>query len=175
MDGDGGQLAARLASGEQTLDRLRKEVQEHARRLEASETVGVHPDWSTFLAALASVRGEGVVLQVVEVRATDADKPVAPEPRGAPSQDAKGGAQPRPHRLETYLVTLKGYGLSQSDVMGFVRRLEELGPLVDVRLNQTRAQPFQSVPAVGFDAECRLVERPPPHLTRAGAEPEAAP
>jgi hypothetical protein len=165
LDTDGGQLAARVASGEQTLDRLRKDVQENARRLEASETVGVHPDWSTFLAAVAELRRDAIIVQLVDVRATDADKAPAAKKPDEPKEGDK--AKPRPRHVESYLVTLKGFGLSQTDVMGFVRRLENLGPLVDVQLKEARAQPFRTVPAVAFDAECRLVERP---VKQAGVE-----
>lgn len=162
LDGDAGQLAARVEAARQTLDKVRKDVQELSRRLEASETVGVHPDWSTFLAALAQARGDDIVLQGVEVRAEDVPKPAASSHSSAP--DAKPptpGKSGAPVRLtESYRVTIRGFGLSQQGVVAFLGRLDGLGPLVDVRLGQSHTEPFRGVNAVAFDAECRLTERP---------------
>lgn len=156
LDGDVGQLASRVESARQTLDKVRKDVQELSRRLEASETVGVHPDWSTFLGVLAQARGDDIVLQGVEIQAVD--------PPQAPPSDSKsstaGKSVPPARHIETYLVTMRGFGLSQSDVLAFVTRLEELAPLEQVRLGEARTAPFRGVQAVAFDAECRLVERP---------------
>lgn len=159
LDGDAGQLTARVEAARQTLGKVRKDVQELSRRLEASETVGVHPDWSTFLAAVSQARGEDIVLQGVEVRAEDVPK-TAPKAEHADAKQAAPGKAGTPTRFtESYRVTLRGYGLSQQDVVAFLGRLENLGPLADVRLGQSRTEPYRGVKAVAFDAECRLRER----------------
>lgn len=155
---DGGRLTERLTAAEASLETTRTQVQEHARRLEASETVGVHPDWSVLLTALAEQRGQEIILQAVELRAVDAEAATAQKrPKDDAAPGAKSAAAPR--RVETYVLHLKGFGLSQGDVVKFVRRLEDLGPLVGVQLKETRAQPHRGVAAVAFDAECRLTER----------------
>jgi hypothetical protein len=153
-------LTARVASADQMLAKLRKEVQELDRRREASETVGVHPDWSLFLGAVAEQRRDDIMLQLIEIRAVD-ERPPASKVSEAEKDSDK--PKPRARPLESYRVTLKGFGLSQTGVLGFITRLEKLGPLVDVQLKESRSEPFQGVAAVAFDAECRLVESAPSH------------
>lgn len=155
---DGSRLTERVMLAEQDLARVRQEVQSLARKLEASETVGVHPDWSILLAALGALREEGVVLQAVDIRATDG-KPAASKPRADAAASGDKSKAPRQRVPESYLVTVKGYGLSHGEVVQFVRRLEDLGPLREVRLKEARVQPYRGVPAVAFDAEFRLMER----------------
>lgn len=155
---DGGRLTERVMLAEQDLARLRQEVQSLARKLEASETVGVHPDWSILLAGLGALREEGVVLQAVDIRATDA-KPAASKPKPDAAASGDKSKAPRQRVPESYLVTIKGYGLSHGEVVQFVRRLEDLGPLREVRLKEARSHLYRGVPAVAFDAEFRLLER----------------
>lgn len=171
LSNDGGRLAERLAAAEASLDSVRSQVREHARRLEASETVGVHPDWSVLLNALAAKRGDDIMLHSVDLRSVETD-PVPTPGKRAPAEAgpaSAGGPGPAPvaRRPESYSLRIKGFGLSQGDVVRFVRRLEELGPLVEVQLKESRAQPYLGVPAVGFAAECRLIEGSP---ARADAE-----
>ena len=155
---DGGRLTERVMLAEQDLARVRQEVQSLARKLEASETVGVHPDWSILLSGLGALREEGVVLQAVDIRATDA-KPVASKPKPDAAASGDKTKAPRQRVRESYLVTVKGYGLSHGEVVQFVRRLEDFGPLRDVRLKEARSHLYRGVPAVAFDAEFRLLER----------------
>lgn len=165
---DGGRLAERIASAETALAAVRAQVQDQRRQLEASETVGVHPDWSILLSALAEERRQDIILQAIELRA--ADPPSAARAKADPAPAGEKKPTPRPERFEAYTLHVKGFGLSQGDVVKFVRRLEELGPLAEVQLKETRAQPFRGVPAIAFDADCRLSER---RVTQ--AEPEQHP
>lgn len=157
---DGGRLSERVVLAEKDLARVRQEVQDLARKLEASETVGVHPDWSILLASLGSLRQDGVVLQSLDIRATDV-KAATGKPKAdvAATAEAAKSPPPRTRMSESYAVTIKGFGLSNGEVVQFVRRLEELGPLRDVRLKEARSQAYRGVSAVAFDAEFKLVER----------------
>lgn len=155
---DGGRLTERVMQAEKELSKIRQQVQEHARALEASETVGVHPDWSILLAAIGRLREQEIVLQSVDIRAVEARPAAKAKSENKDEQDGKPKSRTR--MMESYVVALKGYGLSHGEVVKFVRRLEDLGPLRDVQLKEAKSQPYQGVAAVAFDAEFRLLERP---------------
>jgi hypothetical protein len=161
MDSDEGRAAARVSAAEEALAGVHKQLNEHRRRLIASETVGVHPDWSLLLQALAKARGDEVVLETIELRAEEGPAPTAPAKGARKGEEGKGRAgagAARPLELEQYRLKLRGFALSQPEVMGFVRRLEEMGPLRDVRLGQTSAAQHRGLPAFAFSVECRLTE-----------------
>ena len=169
LSNDNGLLAARVADAQQQLGAIRHDVQEHARKKEASETVGVHPDWSLLLAALAETRQQDIILQSIDLKAVEVEKPAGPAKKPAEGEKAKA----KPRHIESYLVDLKGYGLSQGDVVRFIGRLEDRGPLADVRLKESRSQLYRGVPAVAFTAQFRLTEGAAPLPTapaRADAE-----
>jgi hypothetical protein len=166
LETDGGRLSERYSRAEATLDVLRKQVTEHRQRLEASETVGVHPDWSVLMRALTELRGEDIMLQVLDVQAVE---PAAPEPEKDDPKEKKTKGKPRVAALETYRLTVRGHGLSQGGVMGFVRRLEALSVMRDVRLTETRTEPHLGVAAVWFEVRCEMRERADAGAAAAGA------
>lgn len=157
LDTDEGRVAARVAAGEDALTSVHAQLTDHRRRLIASETVGVHPDWSLLLQAIADARGDDVVLDGIDLKTREPAPPAAPPPRSDEAAKAKAAAKPRP--LEHYTLTLRGFALSQPDIMKFVRRLEQLGPLHEVRLLQTSAAEHRGLPAFAFTVDCQLREQ----------------
>ncbi len=148
-----------------------------SRLLEASRTVGVHPDWSLLLEGLADLRGERVVLSGLELKAVQAraqdnagkSKSSGSSSRGgkdgssasASSGSAKSGADKgaggkTAASREAYTLRLTGMGSTHSEVMAFVRRLEAQGPFKDVSVLDTRAQTAGAGELTRFELECRL-------------------
>lgn len=156
LEVDGTRLTERLERAQEQLASIRAQVRDIEARLEASRTVGEHPDWSILLRTLAALREDSIVLDVLDLRAVD--QPRQPAAKEEKSEDGK--PKPRPRPLEAYTLVLRGAGLSQNQVMGFVSRLEGLAPLADVKLRQTQATTVRGVEAVSFTLECRLAERP---------------
>lgn len=155
INSDEGRIATRVAAGEDALAAVHTQLTDHRRRLIASETVGVHPEWSLLLQAIANSRGDDVVLDSIDLKTREAAPQPAPSPRSA---DAATAA-PKPRILEHYTLTLRGFALSQPDVMKFVRRLEQLGPLKEVRLLQTSAAQHRGLSAFAFTVDCQLREQ----------------
>ncbi|GEM_PF-2037669 len=153
LESDGGRLAERASRANAVYATVHQQVIEHSQRLEASETVGVHPNWAKLMRALAILRGDDIVLRAIDV--TTIEQSLVPKPE--PGQ--KGKSRAKPVRFEAYSLVIKGYGLSHTGVVQFSRRLEDLGLMRDVSLKETRAEPHLSVPAVWFELECRMSER----------------
>lgn len=154
-----------------------------SRLLEASRTVGVHPDWSLLLEGLADLRGERVVLSSLELKALEPREQESvgksKSASGSSSRAAREGssdaARPETDKdsagkgstegavsskaaaaREVYTLRLTGMGASHSEVMAFVRRLEAQGPFKDVSVLDTRAQKAGAGELTRFELECRL-------------------
>lgn len=168
---DGGRLSDRIARAEAQLDAIHQKVVEASIKVEASETVGVHPDWSLLLRALAALRGDDVVLRGIQVVTID-------PPRAAPPAKASAGkARPKAaaDRREVYSVVLEGCSLSQGGVLDFAARLEALGIMQGVQLKSTRADTHLGVPAVAFEFVCGLSDAAPRNAAAAAADTEDQP
>lgn len=150
LENHGARVAERVERSEEALKQVRRLVADYRRRIDASETVGLHPDWSLLLHALAAIRGEEVVLDRVELKAVETA--VAPPPAaGDKDKPVRPAAVP-----EVYTLAIHGYALSQGGAMKFARRIEELGVMASVHLRGTRAETRLGVEAIGFDLDCRL-------------------
>jgi Tfp pilus assembly protein PilN len=169
-------LAAKLAKlegvindGEREEADIRARITRTTRALDTAAAVSDHPDWSILLRALAGEREDEIVLQSVklservEALTPPPAKPGAPAGAPPASGGARGPARPPspPPPKTTYTVAVEGLALSQSAVVRFVRRIEALGAMDTVRIKQTRASTFGSVPAVGFELECTTTEQRP--------------
>lgn len=155
-------VAERTARAEAALRSLRGQVSEASRRLESSKTIGVHPDWSVLMRALAALRGDEVMLTSIDVRAKDQQEQGAASPGGQAGKGAaaaKAGARTGIRRKEEYALQIRGRALSQMGVLEFVKRVEDLGLMAEVSPPQTRAEPYMGVQGVWFEMGCRLTER----------------
>lgn len=136
------------------------------RLLRASQTVGVHPDWGMLLRTVTDLRGDKVALTGIELR-REARKAPAPKPRTdkdkGPGKDAGKGDSADLDALsaddEAYAITLSGLGVTPTDVLSFVRRLEEQSPLREVVVVDTRSQKVGAGELTSFELRCRLSAR----------------
>lgn len=162
--------AARLATeeAEAAVDKRAQTLRTVAtkmRVLEASQTVGQHPDWSVLLGAIAGVRGDGIVITVLELTEDEqtAQRPDAgggaraAAPTAGPSGAARPGA-PGPKRTDSFHLRIVGMGLSHSEVMGFVARLEDMGPLRNVAVIDARSGRVGDAELTNFEIRCRIAD-----------------
>ncbi|MFN7021804.1 MAG: hypothetical protein ACK4WH_10825 [Phycisphaerales bacterium] len=155
-------VADRTARAEAALRSLRAQVSEASQRLESSKTIGVHPDWSVLMRALAALRGDDLMLISIDVRAKDQQEHAVAPPGGQADKgaaDPKAGARARTRRKEAYTLQIRGRALTQMGVLEFVKRVEDLDLMAEVSPPQTRAEPYMGVQGVWFEMECRLTER----------------
>lgn len=171
------ELAAQLASAKRTAEEKERLVADtraaHSaaiRRLESARAVAGHPDWSVLLALLARARGDGLVLDRVEVR------PIARiDPQAQTGLGRTGVATAE--RVEAgYQLDLRGVGESQSTVTQYLLSLERTGIFESVRLRETRPRTIGARGVVEFGLDGAIVAgkvpRPPgvPSAEQAAAE-----
>lgn len=149
---------------------LMKDVSSKVRLLEASKTVGVHPDWGALLRTITELRGDRVVLAGIDLRRTERAAPNPPASKGGTSSDESGsskehkaGLKPQrtapSDRREVFTFKITGMGGTHSDVMAFVRRLEERSPLRDVTVVDARAVKMGEGELTSFELGCRIEDR----------------
>ncbi|MBX3385779.1 MAG: hypothetical protein KF768_04345 [Phycisphaeraceae bacterium] len=132
-----------------------KVVASKMRVLEASQTVGQHPDWSVLLAAIAAARGDSIVLTTLELG--EAETRVS---HATTASTATAQIRSSPVRHDDFKLRLLGMGTSHSEVMGFVARLEELGPLQNVTVVDARTGRVGSGELTNFELVCRIADVP---------------
>lgn len=156
LEAEEARIAERLERAEETIKSLRQQAGADRQRLEASETVGVHPDWSLLMRALADLRGDQVMISAIDVKVSDQ---AAPEANEKPAKGAAAKSKAKPRRVESYNVHIKGRAITQMGVLEFVRRIEDLKLMAEVHPPQSRAEPYLGVQGVAFEMDCRLTER----------------
>jgi Tfp pilus assembly protein PilN len=124
---------------EQAVRKLKMEVSTAATALAASRAIGEHPDWSVLLSQIASLRGDSLVLNEVEI-----------SPRSAP------GAANTVVRPAAYTLRFAGVGEDHRAVTQLALRLESLGIFDRVAIIDTRTQDAGRPGMVGFKIECHL-------------------
>ncbi len=188
--------AARQATTEADLATAKREetmrtVANKLRVLEASRTVGQHPDWSVLLSAISTIRGDSIVLTGLELADTgpesdrsartariDSGTAVRAGSVAATTAAGRTSATPvshGPERNDSFKLRIVGMGLSHSDVMGFVGRLEGLGPLRNVTVVDARTGKFGAGELTNFELTCQLADQSAGSLpTHSGASSGAA-
>lgn len=148
------ELAA--AKREETMKKLASKM----RVLEASRTVGQHPDWSLLLSALSRLRGDAIVLTTLELTEAEPQvtRAVSRATPGAGAASAQA-AQHGPQRHDDFRLRLVGLGLAHSDVMAFVAKLEDLGPLKDVTVVDARSGRVGEGELTNFELTCRITDQ----------------
>lgn len=131
--------AAEIAQIEERIALLEQEIKaaDHERRalglaVDAGRVSAERPAWSTLLAVLGALRGDGVVLDSCRL-----DVGHAPTDAKTPNEkvDEADGPLDEARRVG-FELELRGAGLTQADVTGFALRLEELGIFERVSLTQ---------------------------------------
>ncbi len=143
LSGELDEANARVAGAKAKVAALRAELAAAEADLKANRAVGKQPDWSVLLALLSTTLGDEIVL-----RSCRLDAPAAEGRAGS----AAGGSQPEPDvRLE-----LSGYAQSQQAVAKALLQLEATPLFAEVKLLDTRREPFLAGQAVTFRVHCVL-------------------
>ncbi|MCP4379489.1 MAG: PilN domain-containing protein [bacterium] len=131
---------------------LQKQLVSSRWKLDTFKGVGQQPDWSVVLTLLADGLGNEVVLSGCELD----------EIRIPLDSDASGNQQPTSGALEdkkqkmAFVLSVSGFGRSQTAVSQFVLRMERSGLFDNVRLVSTVREPFLNAKAVAFRLKCRF-------------------
>lgn len=174
-----------------------QEISDLERRLDAANTVGRHPDWSLLLLALASVRGEDVMLESIDlttsrpdpsqktsalrppnlVQGPDSAASAAPGDKSKPADKSKAGTgeKDKANRSSSFAIKLTGFGRNPGKVFEFARSLEQFEILDQVKITQTRASQVGSLSLTWFELTTGLSEQsrpvPPARSASSGARP----
>ncbi len=138
------QVNGLVEESESELAALRSELAQSRAELTTSLTIGKQPDWSALLALLSTTLGDRIVLR--NCKLTTLHK----------SPSARGSATGVARESTTIQLQLGGLGLAQQAVSEFVLRLEETSLFRQVKLLDTRREPFLDGDAIAFHIECLL-------------------
>jgi hypothetical protein len=175
------QAQTKLDEAAKELAALTKDLAGAQRDAEFAALVGQHPDWAALLALLASIRGEDVALEGLEVERLAVAQAPGNAARGAPGarpspaggqavQGGSGGAgrERAAREPDDYLVRLAAVAANAAAAQQFVVRLEALGLFDAVQLIETRPRALRTGEGAAFRVECRLGERDRPEQARSG-------
>ncbi len=143
-----------VAESESELAALRGELAQSRAELTTSLTIGKQPDWSALLALLSTTLGDRIILRNCKLT-TLRKSPGARGPVTASTVEDRsvtGVAR----ESTTIQLQLDGFGLAQQAVSEFVLRLEETSLFRQVKLLDTRREPFLDSDAIAFHIECLL-------------------
>ncbi len=138
------QINGLVAESESELAALRGELARSRADLTTSLTIGKQPDWSALLALLSTTLGDRIILR--NCKLTTLHK--SPGARGPVTGVARAST--------TIQLQLGGLGLAQQAVSEFVLRLEETSLFRQVKLLDTKREPFLDSEAIAFHIECLL-------------------
>ncbi len=142
--------SAMVQEAEKKVHALRGRIGRAEARLASGRAVGEQPDWSLLLAMLSSALGDETVLRSIRLQAPPEAAPGAAGGSGTPG----GAAAAR--TLQPITLEVTGLGRTQQVVSEFVLRLEHTPLFKNVRLVDTRREPFLNNHAVVFRIECVL-------------------
>lgn len=138
------QVNGLVAESESELAALRGELARSRAELATSLTIGKQPDWSALLALLSTTLGDRIILR--DCKLTTLHK----------SPGARGPVTGVARESTTIQLQLGGLGMAQQAVSEFVLRLEETSLFRQVKLLDTRREPFLDGDAIAFHVECLL-------------------
>lgn len=138
------QVNGLVAESESELAAMRGELARSRAELTTSLTIGKQPDWSALLALLSTTLGDRIILRNCKLT-TLHKSPGAREPVTGVARESTA-----------IQLQLGGLGLAQQAVSEFVLRLEETSLFRQVKLLDTRREPFLDGDAIAFHIECLL-------------------
>ena len=148
------QVNSLVAESESELSALRGKLAQSRAELTTSLTIGRQPDWSALLALLSTTLGDRIVLRNCKLttlhKSPDARGPVTAST--IEDRSVTGVAR----ESTTIQLQLDGFALAQRAVSEFVLRLEETSLFRQVKLLDTRREPFLDGNAIAFHIECLL-------------------
>lgn len=153
-------LMAEIENADDAAKGLRVELRNARALAETRNVVADQADWSVLLAVLSQTTGNDVVLRSVQLQ-TQEEREEAPAPvtaTAAASSTAAATNSKTTNKSEqrVYSFAIAGLGQSQSAVSQFLLRLEQLRLFDQVRLVETRREPFLDQEAIAFRINCVL-------------------
>ena len=149
------QTRDRIATSGRTISGLREQLVASRWKLDTFRGVGRQPDWSVVLALLADGLGNEVVLRSCEL-----DEIMIPlEGASGRRRDSKipvTSVLEEKKQKMVFVLTVSGFGRSQTAVSQFVLRLERSGMFDNVGLVSTIREPFLNAKAIAFRLKCRF-------------------
>ncbi len=139
-----------VASTELSLSTLREELDRTAALYFANLEVGSQPDWGILLALLAETTGDEIVLRKCRMIASPRKKE-----KPAPTETGAATERKGPREMQVR-IEVNGIGRSQKHVTDFLLRMEDNRLFRDVKLQDTRREPFLHSHAVAFGIEFQL-------------------
>lgn len=144
-------VQAQSRSIQEKIDRLQARLVALELSLQANRDLKEHPDWSLLLRFLATMLGDDLFLHECDVQAitpgiAQAAKATA---NGRSNQQAESAVDPPAVRL-----TVAGMGRSLEAVSQFALRIEQTQLFTEVKLADTRAQPYHQGKAIAFRVVC---------------------
>jgi len=148
------QVNGLVAESESELAALRGELVRSRVDLTTSLTIGKQPDWSALLALLSTTLGDRITLRNCKLTTLHKSTDVrGPAPASTVADRSETGVA---RESTTIQFQLDGFGLAQQAVSEFVLRLEETSLFRQVKLLDTRREPFLDGDAIAFHIECLL-------------------
>lgn len=143
-------LHAQTQSLQETIDRMQAQLVESEFSLEANRELKEHPDWSLLLRFLAAMLGDDLFLRECDIQMfSHSTAQATGQERLVQQVDAP--ANPPAVRL-----SVKGMGRSLEAVSQFALRIEQTQLFTQVKLVDTRVEPYLTGKVIAFRVECTL-------------------
>lgn len=136
------------------LSQIRSELGRANAELAASQKIGSQPDWSVLLSLISSTLGDSIVLRKCHLMTDQTSASVYSKHKKTVFLQRDGLADKHNTGLGTIELQVGGLGLSQKDVSEFVLRLEDLQLFNQVKLVDTKREPFLDGHAIAFNLIC---------------------
>jgi hypothetical protein len=145
------QTTDRIRTSGRTIAILQKQLVASRWKLDTFKGVGQQPDWSVVLTLLADGLGNEVVLSGCQL-----DEIMIPldSNAGSTPPPAPPGARQEKAQKMAFVLSVSGFGRSQTAVSQFVLRMERSGLFDNVRLVSTVREPFLNAKAISFRLKC---------------------
>ncbi len=150
------EINERAKAVEAELAQLRSDLGRSNAELAASQKIGFQPDWSVLLSLLSTTIGDSIVLrdcQLLTNQASDSSSSKNARPTFLQEEET---AKESVAGLGSVELLIAGLGLSQQDVSEYVLRLEQLELFNQVKLVETRREPFLDSQAIAFHIQCNF-------------------
>ena len=147
-------ITSRAKEVESDLAQLRSDLGRSSAELAASRKIGSQPDWSVLLSLLSATLGDSIVLrdcQLITDQASDSTSSKGNRTKFL--QEAVSTRKPVAD-MGTVQLQIGGLGLNQQAVSEYVLRLERLELFSQVKLIETKREPFLDGQAIAFHLQC---------------------
>ena len=146
-------LHAQTQSIQETIDQIQARLVESNLSLEANRELKEHPDWSLLLRFLASMLGDDLFLRECDIQMLS---PSTVQAVQAVGQDRSIQQADDPASQSAVRLSVRGMGRSLEAVSQFALRIEQTQLFTQVKLVDTRSEPYLKDKVIAFRVECTL-------------------